>query len=84
MARTKFQDILETYSYLISEASRIVPDFTLSVYSASCKYLFLVLIFALLLNLSLYHGIPQGRMGCQAKDGKSKEERIRPKQEKIK
>ena len=80
MARTKFQDILETYSYLISEASGIVP----SVYSASCKYLFLVLIFALLLNLSLYHGIPQGRMGCQAKDGKSKEERIRPKQEKIK
>ena len=37
----------------LPKASLMVPDFTISVYSSSCHYLFFGLILALLLSLSL-------------------------------
>ena len=48
----------------ISEASLIVPDFTISVYGSSCNYLFFCLILASLLSFSIYWH-PQCVKGCQ-------------------
>ena len=44
----------------IPEASLIVPDFTISVFGSSCKYLFFCLIFASFFLL-LFNFIPKAR-----------------------
>ena len=57
----------------ISEASLLVPDFTISVYGSSCNYYRYIfsLLLAPLLSLSIYLHT-QGGMGCQETDGERK------------
>ena len=52
------QDFL-TGVLLKSEASLIVPDFTIYVYGSSCNYLFALLILSPFLSLSIYIGLPK-------------------------
>ena len=62
----------------ISEASLILPDFTISVHGSSCNYLVFCLVLAPLLSLSVdWHS--QSRIGCQEIDREIEEERARQK-----
>ena len=64
----------------VSPGSLIVPDFTISLYGSSCKYVLFSLILATFLSFSLYWH-PKIGMGSQEIDSKRKEERITPKRE---
>ena len=70
------------YTIHCSEASLIVPDFVISVYSSSCNFLFFCLFIAPWLSHSIYwHS--QGRMKCQEIVRERKEERLGPKKRKC-
>ena len=65
-----------------TEASLLVPDFVISVYSSSCNFLLFGLLFAPLHSHSVYWH-PQRRMTCQGiytVDRERREERMRPRE----
>ena len=47
------KNLIQAVFLTLPKASLMVPDFTISVYSSSCHYLFFGLILGLLLSLSL-------------------------------
>ena len=64
--------------------SLLVPDFTMSPYGSSCKYVFFSLILATLLSSDIYWPPPpQSRMVSQNKDGDRKKRENQTQKEKM-